>query len=135
MKNFYLKMISILLLSWVHLALFGCAKESIEPSRVDEVQVQEENLQRVSRSDVLGEWFMISDSQYAHSVITITALKNGKALLNGDTICLNSSTDYVGCNSPYKIQTGTLFNGVLTHCELYSDPATQMSYYVCARYR
>jgi len=111
----------------------------VEPDRV-EVGVQDQ-YKVAAQNGIEGTWryayetSFILNGQYARSVMTLTALPDDKLLLNGtDTLCLTSPFEYVGCMQFNKLQTGVLKGGVLTHCELYADPITQMSYYCCVEY-
>lgn len=122
----------------ITLCLHGCAQTELE--NVDPIN-KSESMLRLSNSDITGSWVTDIESSsdpnavYARPVVTLIALPNDKVLLNGsDTLCLTNPNEYVGCMQFNKLQTGIMKGGVLTHCELYSDPVTLTSYYVCLEY-
>lgn len=123
------------------ITLSGCAQTELENVEPIEAPTKERIRKAPTVQGITGTWIadietsQVMNAQYAHPTITLTAIGNDQLLLNGqDTLCLQSPDRYVGCMQFNKLQTGVLNGAVLTHCELYADPITQTSYYVCLEY-
>jgi len=130
----------ILCLTLYVLFSVACSEKDdfVEPDRIE----TQDQYKVSAPTSIDGTWYYdfettpILNGQYARGVMTLTALPNDKLLLNGtDTLCMINPFEYVGCMQFNKLQTGALKGGVLTHCELYADHITQMSYYCCVEYR
>lgn len=108
--------------------------------------VEQENYKKtrehkaLSTSDITGNWHFDEETapmnwHLAANPLHIEPISKTKLLLNGvDTVCLQGPDQYYACMSIPSIISGSMANGVLTHCQLYPDPVTQSSYYVCINY-
>jgi hypothetical protein len=118
------------------LILTGCAKED---DLMQETKEVEQHLRVSAPLDVLGTWYTDIDPEtnptpnaiYAYPQLDIRLIGKRKAVINNtDTVQLLNATEYTG--SP--LIHGQLNNGKITHCQLYPDNITSMSYYVCLEY-
>lgn len=125
------------------LVLSACGKvDHLQESElIQEREMKQPTQKAATVQDITGTWVYsfetnpIHNGQYAHHTIELRAIEGDRLIINNrDTLCLQTSASYAGCQMFNRLQSGFVKGGTLTHCELYADPISQMSYYVCAEY-